>query len=125
MNARFKFRVWNGSSMMSHSKNLDISIFAIKRELQDKGLLVLPISDYQIMQGVGVNDGNNVELYESDIIYYETEDIFGVVEMDESCFSLCIRWVNYSQTQTHFVNISDKQKIFVRGNIYENKDLLI
>lgn len=124
MNRELKFRIWDKKNNMfiyvwdaSH-KRLAISL----NGLVYSGMYddVLPENDYTIQQYTGLKDKDGKEIYEGDILEYQSHD---------PKYAKCIvRWTQeHEDNHPGFVihdSYSQYGKPEIIGNIFENKELL-
>ena len=100
-----KFRVWDITNQMwlkSFNANL---------------LNIGDLQNVEINQYTGLKDSENYEVYEDDIVWNEWDEEYQVVIYDEGKYKL----MGESHIQDLFNNLD---YIDVRGNIYENLELV-
>lgn len=97
----------------------------------DTGLWYTKYRDFDLMQYTGVNDINNVEIYEGDIVEISKETSYlkdtAIVKFDEysASFVLVVKDDDCGYLSYNFSSHYDKIISYkIIGNIYENKDLL-
>jgi len=120
-----KFRTWNKETkkIISHEKLKNISIFALKEELAQDNLFVLPMMDkYEIMQFTGLKDKYSIEIYEGDIVI--NEKVFDGARV------IIFNKLMHISTQDnngndYMISMLDLPTIEVIGNIHENPELLM
>ena len=124
MNREIKFRIWDKKNKTfiyewdaSH-KRLAISLVGLVYHggYDD----VLPENDYVIQQYTGLKDSKGVEIYEGDILKYQSSN---------PKFTTCIvRWTQESEDNHPGFVISNSYSQYgepeIIGNIFENKELL-
>lgn len=120
MNREIKFRVWCSKRRMMY-QYAEVGINGLKFwELID-------ISQYTVMQFTGLKDENGVEIYEGDIIEYETcsdsdcETETSIVKFEDGGFSPMCEEYGGSSGFLYDKRITDIKTL---GNIYENPELL-
>lgn len=92
--------------------------------------------NYELMQYIGLQDKNGVEIFEGDIVKIDNsrwheKDYIGIIEHGEniSCdgniyFGFYINWINNNIIRKDIYFWVTNRNIEVIGNIYENPDLL-
>lgn len=79
---------------------------------------VVDEDDRVLMQSTGLVDENKVEVFQSDIVWHDQNEEYGVVEFEEAKF--VIRWQNgYVEDLYERIDILE-----VVGNIHEHPGLL-
>jgi uncharacterized phage protein (TIGR01671 family) len=118
MKREIKFRVWE---YIRHKNSYGFNYFI--------GLIDDDKKHYDLMQFTGLKDRNGIEIYEGDILSFE-DDPAGVVKWN-SDFSCWTYWESeHINNQEEVFDWSqllkrDCEHYVVRGNIYENPDLLL
>jgi len=84
----------------------------------------------KMMQYTGLKDKNGVDIYEDDVIevrdelYPFAKDWIGTVKMN--CGSYLIETLKDANDNIHYDYLfNDEQELTVKGNIYENPELLV
>ena len=128
MNREIKFRAWDKKNKEMIN---DIAIYPeydwvvqsdndalCERERAEDGQIIL-------MQYTGLKDKNGKEIYEGDIVKFDTtwnekdwENIIGEVRFNEGCFVIT------DKNGNHYEEVRHTDEIEIIGNIYENKELL-
>ncbi len=116
-----KFRAWNGKYMQTDDFYVDPDgdVRIIKEQLYGGDSYVGWADNWKLMQYIGVNDKYDEEIYEGDIIKFNSFDDLkiktGVVNFADGSFRITVddyfhayRWIDYDCE--------------IIGNIYENKD---
>lgn len=122
-----KFRAWDKvDGIWCNYKIYDGRVYFLDT---DTGLWYTKYRDFDLMQYIGVNDINNVEIYEGDIVEMSKENSdfkeIGVVKFDENKASfLLITQDNDYEYLGYDFSYYDRIFYKVIGNIYEHKDLL-
>lgn len=133
-----KFRVWNNSD---RKMLFNVSILQEAPEseygtlVKNKITGVVGIERSHIMQYTGIKDKNNKEIYEGDIIDVRIPEDYGGTEDEEGRSQfLCRQKVEWSKTGGYFSDEdtgeyrpllgSEEIEIEIRGNIYQNPELL-
>lgn len=105
MSREIKLRVWDITNQMwlkSFSANL---------------LNIGDLSNVEINQYTGLKDSEGYEIYEDDIVWNEWDEEYQVIIFDEGEYKL--------MGESHIQNLYDNlDYIDVRGNIYENLELV-
>lgn len=118
-----KFRAWDKKykNMSSFDEMMNCRHFAIMDSLDSKQFIVLPLHENAIlMQFTGLKDKNGREIYEGDILGGErTTD--GQVKFEAACFIL--EYDDSTALWKQELRISLRHRE-VKGNIYENPELL-
>ena len=126
-----KFRAWDGrNEQLAYSDREDCfyidkkgAFFMYAVPKSESGLITEYYKSYDLMQFIGLKDGDNNELYQGDII----EDHIGIgviVWCDKNCsFKVSYRKGNMGKW---FLDYTDNElKTILRiGNVYEDKGLL-
>ena len=116
-----KFRAWDGKYMQKDDFYIDPDgdIRRMRERNQWCDAYLSWQTDWKLMQCTGVNDKNGKEIYEGDIIRFNSFDDLkiktGVVNFADGSFRITVddyfhayRWIDYDCK--------------IIGNIYENKD---
>lgn len=69
-----------------------------------------------MMQYIGLKDKNGKEIYEGDILFFESSQVYSEVYFDNGCFRL----KSNIEPLTHWITSFAELK----GNIYENHELI-
>lgn len=124
-----KFRAWDKvDGIWCNYKIIDGRVYFLDT---DTGLWYTKYRDFDLMQYTGVNDINNVEIYEGDIVEISKETSYlkdtTIVKFDEysASFVLVVKDDDCGYLSYNFSSHYDKIISYkIIGNIYENKDLL-
>ena len=124
-----KFRAWDKvDGIWCNYKIIDGRVYFLDN---DTGVWYTKYKDFDLMQYIGVNDINNVEIYEGDIVEISKETSYlkdtAVVKFDEysASFVLVVKDDDCGYLSYNFSSYYDKIISYkIIGNIYENKDLL-
>ena len=116
MQREIKFRGWDGDEMLSLSELLYGDLVCVQHNRADGFLLDTFYDFVNLMQFTGLKDKNGVEVYESDVI--EFDSVNRVVKFIHGCWML-EREKGYYINAHHYIDVCE-----VIGNIYENKELL-
>lgn len=110
-----KFRSWNHDDMrMEYNPSF---FFSVRMGLNDA---IREIDDDVLMQYTGLEDSNNIPVYEGDIMESTNKSTRGVVEWVVDGFSIKLQ---LTSKKDFFLN--DITEFWtVIGNIYENPELL-
>lgn len=118
-----KYKIWlNHCAMIDCNGNIESYFLEIKDNGEKLGHTVsLPKEENIVQQFTGLKDGNNKEIYEGDILEWNSIKYkiqydyasFGAIEIDDIDFEIS----SYS-----LFNINKESKII--GNVCENPDLL-
>lgn len=121
-----KFRVWNNEEK-TMIENKDIYSIDFRNNIYFSSVMVDGFisneDDYKLMQYTGLKDINGKEIYEGDIVHIDFVGLLkertfeGVVNFYDGMFIIDGKDMGYPL----FDEINVKT---VKGNIYENKDLL-
>jgi uncharacterized phage protein (TIGR01671 family) len=119
-----KFRAW-------HKSRCEMLPIIDIEYLMTKGALVTDYKDFveniypNIMQYTGVVDNDNLEIFEGDIVNIQAGSFYqGYYEIDE-IFEVCYdKYGFFLKNKDYKENFWIAEKIYVIGNIYENKELL-
>ena len=110
MNRIYKFRAWGKEhkEMWTHDQMLEskFSLYDISQS-----------SAYEVMQFTGLKDKNGKEIYEGDIVTSDYQRTLDEVIFSSGCFCLKNAKMEYEATYWG-------AEIEIKGNIYENPDLL-
>jgi uncharacterized phage protein (TIGR01671 family) len=117
MKREFKFRVWDikNKSWVDDTCGIDIVDGRLFQNVANH----LPYEDmdnFIIQQFTGLKDKNGKEIYEGDIVIFDTFNC--LIEFDYGQF-----WIKQVKGLRFDIYLRDK-KIEVIGNIFENPDLL-
>lgn len=104
---RLQFRVWNGKTK-SYLKPIEVDELTVF-------LLCHFSSDYIVEQSTGLKDANHNDIYEGDVVYIPSEDVFGKVCWDRITARFT---VIYEDICTDFDHLSGGD-LEVFGNIHE------
>ena len=124
-----KFRAWDKvDGIWCNYKIIDGRVYFLDN---DTGLWYTKYRDFDLMQYTGVNDINNVEIYEGDIVEISKETSYlkdtAIVKFDEysASFVLVVKDDDCGYLSYNFSSHYDKIISYkIIGNIYEHKDLL-
>ena len=131
MNREIKFRVWDRDQKKielidtywfeeNFSSYLDFSKACENGSCGDSG--------YDLMQYTGLKDKNGVEIYEGDVVKYESSKrkiFLHVVEWNQNKTMYILKFGDHKQDTVRLSNIISKPLRFeVIGNIYQNPKLL-
>ena len=110
MNREIKFRVWNGSEMLSPHAIGGFAIDDLQNGLWDA-----------VMQFTGIQDKNGKDIYEGDIVTHQFSHLSQGVEYEtqELSFQMNMSTVVYDQEVGEGYD-----SVEVIGNMYENPKLL-
>ncbi len=116
-----KYRAWN-------SETKEIEAFKTYEEISEL-FLALSADDgfYSIMQSTGLKDKNGQEIFEGDILAFETDDeVINVnVFWDEKHALFMFESKKYNEQEPLAELVENNTYPFeIIGNIYENKELL-
>jgi len=75
----------------------------------------------ELMQFTGLKDRNGVEVYESDIVYWKHLGTYGVVYYNEEEVHYFVKPIKTKEETESYL---DSTHMEVKGNIYENPELL-
>ena len=118
-----KFRAWlKEDKKMENVKTMDFTdktIRCLKKNEFINAYLLRRVSfdDVELMQYTGLKDKNGKEIYECDILWDEHNEEYCEVIFECGNF-VC----NFETNSIDLSDISDE--LIVRGNIYENKELI-
>jgi ORF029 len=125
MSKEIKFRAWIKKGCESKlgevtlinldEKNINYIVCNKKKEIEIIGLAYF--NEYELMQYTGLKDSEGYEIYEDDIVWNEYDEEYQVIILDEGEYKL----MGESHIQNLFNNLD---YIDVRGNIYENLELV-
>jgi len=118
MNNRFNFRMWDINTKRFYYMYLD-ELIGLTRTIS------IP-KEATIQQYTGLNDRNNVPIYEGDIIIDTQKQKYEII-FDENYarYDLKVCGENKLRGQTsYFTQIYEKKHIEVIGNIFEHSELL-
>lgn len=122
-----KFRTWNKEKKIMCYKNEDNSsgywdgvdasvIELINNELNSH----INSEEYDFMQFIGLHDKNGKEIYESDIVWIESEEDYFIVEWEDST----ARFILLGRDLILDFDDFYEKDLEVAGNIYENEELI-
>ncbi len=116
-----KFRAWDKvNKEMLDIKRLDFYLNEVCF-IDDESMASMKLEDVELMQSTGLTDVNGKEIFEGDILFYEYLEELGKVVYEDACY--CFERINVkSNVLTELAEIN--MDCEVRGNIYENKELL-
>ena len=125
MSREIKFKAWIKKGCESKmgevtlinldEKYINYIICNKKKEIEIIGLAYF--DEYELMQYAGLKDSEGYEIYEDDIVWNEYDEEYQVVIFDEGEYKL----MGESHIQNLFNNLD---YIDVRGNVYENLELV-
>ena len=122
MSREIKFRAWlKEENKMVNVETMDFTDKSMqyleKNEIIDAYLLRRMIfDDIELMQNTGIKGKNGKEIYEDDIVWNEWDEEYQVVIFDEGEYKL--------MGESHVQNLYDELDIDIRGNVYENFELV-
>lgn len=105
----FKFRAWNKDSKMM------TDIFGLEDNTSG-------VTSLKVMQWTGLTDINGVEIFEGDIVRFESA--FNNFEKKIGTVKYCNKEASYGIYYGDVDSINSGVTIEVVGNIFENKELL-
>lgn len=139
MNRELKFRAWDGLTIRYSFLVAGPQFCEVLNVMQNKQFAIekYGVKDWEVMQFTGLYDKNDVEIYEGDIIRYNT----GLAHDDgtnEVFYTGTIEWVKngwgimtFDDTRLVFLfagaywfGYLEQEGIEVIGNIYETPELL-
>lgn len=119
MSREIKFRAW----VKKEKEMVEILYIETRKDglvyvfYKDKSKCTLGRYFVEIMQYTGLKDSENYEIYENDIVWNEWDEEYQVVIYDEGEYKL--------MGESHMQNLWENlDYIDVRGNIYENFELV-
>ena len=125
MSREIKFKAWIKKGCESKmgevtlinldEKYINYIICNKKKEIEIIGLAYF--DEYELIQYAGLKDSEGYEIYEDDIVWNEYDEEYQVVIFDEGEYKL----MGESHIQNLFNNLD---YIDVRGNVYENLELV-
>ena len=126
-----KFRAWDKSY---NEMVFDITDVGRKRIIGESACEtfreVLDSWEYEVMQYIGLDDANGVEIYEGDIMEgcgWESDQIF-IVDFDKGEYFLAAPesadYEYYNGDYPHGDRVISWQRGKIIGNVYENPELL-
>lgn len=123
MEIEIKYRAWlKEEKKMVIVETIDFSEKSIqyleKNEIIDAYFLRRVVfEDVEIMQYTGLKDSEGYEIYEDDIVWNEYDEEYQVIIFDEGEYKL--------MGERHIQNLfNNLDYIDVRGNVYENLELV-
>lgn len=125
MSREIKFRAWikkgceskmgEVTSINLDEKYINYIICNKKKEIEIIGLAYF--DEYELMQYTGLKDSEGYKIYEDDIVWNEWDEEYQVVIYDEGEYKL----MGERHIQSLYNNLD---YIDIRGNIYENFELI-
>ena len=125
MSREIKFRAWIKKGCESKmgevtSINLDegyINYIVCNKQNEIEIIGLGYLDEYILLQYTGLKDSEGYEIYEDDIVWNEWDEEYQVIIFDEGEYKL--------MGESHIQNLYDNlDYIDVRGNIYENLELV-
>jgi YopX protein len=110
MKRTIKFRAWDNVDYMSNPFTL--------QDIQEGKIQFT--SDCKVMQFTGLLDKNGKEIYEGDLISYDTNDLCIVEYVDCGFMRHVVRW----DLRHQYYPFRSHHKYIVIGNLFENPELL-
>lgn len=118
MQREIKFRVFYKEKMhpvfsIQQQKNGAVAYYKIPKDIS-----IIKAEGGEIMQFTGLKDSTGREIFEGDIVETSSREI-GVIVWQDAGF-----YIKFSRNHYFAPRISDQDNLLIKGNIYENPELL-